>query len=185
MADQADILVRILDFTSGITMVVSDLHGDKDAFARYVGRFLQLRTRHKVERLLFLGDLIHGQGTEQDDASLNIILDIIRMQRSLPPGSVVALLGNHELPHLYGTTLARGDIEYTPRFEKILSQSGKRDEVMAFLNDLPLFARTAAGVMFTHAGPDGSAMANIKILAHLDHRAVLQEFDHALAINPY
>ena len=33
---------RILDLTSGLTMVVSDLHGDKDAFARHVGRFLQL-----------------------------------------------------------------------------------------------------------------------------------------------
>ena len=33
-------------------MVVSDLHGDKDAFARHVGRFLQLRTRKKVDRLL-------------------------------------------------------------------------------------------------------------------------------------
>ncbi len=134
---------------------------------------------------MFLGDLIHGQGAEADDASLSIVLDIIRMQRTLPPGSVVVLLGNHELPHLYGTTLSRGDVEFTPRFEKALSQSGKRDEVMAFLNDLPLFVRTAAGVMFTHAGPGGSVMANIKTLAHLDHRAVLAEFDHALSINPY
>jgi hypothetical protein len=176
---------RILDFTSGLTMVVSDLHGDKDAFARHVGRFLQARSRRKIERLLLLGDLIHGQGVESKDASLGILLDVMRMQRSLPPGSVVMLLGNHELPHLYGVTLAKGDVEYTPRFEQALSRSGKRDEVMAFLNDLPFFVRTAAGVMFAHAGPDGGAMANTDTLAHLDHRAVLEEFDHALSINPY
>jgi hypothetical protein len=176
---------RILDFTSGLTMIVSDLHGDRDAFARHVGRFLQALSRHKVDRLLLLGDLIHGQGAESEDASLNILLDVMRMQRSLPPGTVVMLLGNHELPHLYGVTLARGDIEYTPRFEQALSRSGKRDEVMAFLNDLPFFVRTAAGVMFAHAGPDGGAMANPDTLRHLDHRAILEEFDQALSINPY
>jgi hypothetical protein len=176
---------RILDFTSGLTMVVSDLHGDKDAFARHMGRFLQIRSRRKAERLLLLGDLIHGLGAESEDASLNILLDVMRMQRSLPPGSVVMLLGNHELPHLYGVTLAKGDVEYTPRFEQALSRSGRRDEVIAFLNDLPFFVRTAAGVMFAHAGPDGGAMANSDTLAHLDHHAVLEEFDHALSINPY
>src|SRR5689334_7277366 len=152
---------RILDLTSGVTMVVSDLHGDKDAFARHIGRFLQLRTRKKVDRLLILGDLIHQTSPESQDDSLQMVLDLIRMQHSLPPGSVVVLLGNHEMPHLYGVTLAKGNVEYTPQFEQALSRSGKRDEVLAFLNDLPFFVRTSAGVLFTHAGPDGSAMANI------------------------
>src|SRR5258706_9755823 len=123
---------RILDLISGITMVVSDLHGDHDAFARYVGRFLQMRTRHKVDRLLLLGDLIHRDGAEDQDASLQMLLDVIRMQRTLPPGSVIMLLGNHEMPHIYGMSLARGDVEYTPRFEKALTQSGKRQEVLTF-----------------------------------------------------
>ena len=55
---------RILDLTSGLTMVVSDLHGDRDAFARYVGRFLQLYNRKKIQRILFLGDLIHSERPE-------------------------------------------------------------------------------------------------------------------------
>jgi Calcineurin-like phosphoesterase len=176
---------RILDLTSGMTMVVSDLHGDKDAFARHVGRFLQLRTRKKVERLLILGDLIHRVNPNEQDDSLPMVLDLIRMQRSLPPGSVVALLGNHELPHLYGVTLAKGRTEYTPGFEQALSRSGRRDEVLGFLNDLPFYVRTAAGVMFTHAGPDGNAMANVDKLRYMDHRAILAEFDHALSLNPY
>ncbi len=176
---------RLLDLTSGVTMVVSDLHGDKDAFARHVGRFLQLRSRRKVDRLLLLGDLIHSEQDEQQDASLQMILDVIRMQKTLPPQSVVMLLGNHEMPHLYGVALAKGQIEYTPRFEQALSRTGTREEVGNFLNDLPFFVRTAAGVLFTHAGPDGNAMANLDTLRQLDHRAVLEEFDYALSINPH
>src|SRR5687768_17783212 len=89
---------RILDLTSGVTMVISDLHGDRDAFARYVGRFLQLRTRQKVERLLLLGDLIHREAGEGEDESLQMVIDVMRMQTKLPSGSVVMLLGNHEMP---------------------------------------------------------------------------------------
>src|SRR5712691_5400470 len=66
---------RILDLTSGLTMVVSDLHGDKDAFARYVGRFLQMRTRKKIDRLLLLGDLIHRENANQPDESLPMLVD--------------------------------------------------------------------------------------------------------------
>jgi hypothetical protein len=166
-------------------MVVSDLHGDKDAFARHIGRFLQLRTRKKVDRLLLLGDLIHREGPKGQDDSLPILLDLMRMQRTLPPGTVIMLLGNHEMPHLYGVTLAKGNVEYTPAFEQALTQSGRREEVLSFLNDLPFFVRTAAGVLFTHAGPAGNAMANLDKLRHLDHQAVLEEFDQALAANPY
>ena len=185
MANRPERPERILDLTSGVTMVVSDLHGDKDAFARHIGRFLQLRTRKKVDRLLLLGDLIHRDGPKDQDESLSILRDVIRMQRTLPAGAVVMLLGNHEMPHLYGVTLAKGNLEYTPGFEQALTRSGKREEVLSFFNDLPFYVRTAAGVMFTHAGPDGSAMANIDKLRHLDHRAILDEFDQVLAANPY
>jgi Calcineurin-like phosphoesterase len=176
---------RILDLTSGLTMVVSDLHGDKDAFARYVGRFLQMRTRKKIDRLLLLGDLIHRENANQPDESLPMLVDVIRMQRTLPPGSVVMLLGNHELPHLYGMTLAKGDVEFTPRFEKALTDSGRRGEILEYLDELPFYVRTAAGVLFTHAGPDGNAMANIDKLRQFDHQTVIKEFDHALSINPH
>lgn len=176
---------RILDLTDGRSMVVSDLHGDKDAFARYVGRYLQLRMRKRVDRLLLLGDLIHRSGPREQDESLSIMLDLIRMKRTLPPGSVIMLLGNHEMPHIYGVTLARGDVEYTPAFEQAMTRTGKRAEILEFLHDLPFYVRTGAGVMFTHAGPDGNALANLDLLRSLDHRAVLAEMDQALAANPY
>ena len=176
---------RIIDLTDGITMVISDLHGDREAFARYVGRFLQLWNRKKVQRLLLLGDLIHNEGATQVDDSLQLVLDVIRMQKVLPPNTVIMLLGNHEMPHLYGVSLAKGDTEYTPAFEQALSNSGKRGEVLTFFNSLPIYVRTAAGVMFTHAGPDGNAMVNIEKLRNFDHDELLAEYDYALSINPH
>ncbi len=175
---------RILDLTSGITMVVSDLHGDKDAFARYASRFLRLRATKKVDRMLLLGDIIHSEGPADQDESMAILLDIMRMQKVLPPNSVVALLGNHEMPHIYGVTLAKGRIEYTPRFEKSLADSGKRDEVINFFQDLPFYVRTASGVMFTHAGPHGNAAVNIDVIRNFDHQRILDEFDQLLRSNP-
>jgi len=176
---------RIVDLTSGVMMIVSDLHGDREAFGRYVGRFLPLRQRGKVQHLLLLGDLIHSPGPENEDESLRMLLDVMRMQRALPAGSVLMLLGNHELPHLYGMALARGNVEFTPRFEAALSKSGQRAEIVAFLDDLPFYVRTGAGVAFAHAGPHGSATLNMDKLAHFDHHAILDEAAYALSINPY
>lgn len=175
---------RILDLTSGVTMVVSDLHGDRDAFARYAGRFLQLHNRKRAQRLLFLGDLIHSDGPEDQDASLQIVTDIMRMRATLGPEAVIALLGNHEMPHLYGVLLRRGQYEYTPRFERSLSASGRRADILAFFEQMPFYVRTAAGVAFTHAGPDGTAIAQFEELRRFDHAAIRSEYTHALSLNP-
>lgn len=130
--------------------------------------------------MLLLGDIIHSEGPTDQDESMAILLDIMRMQKVLPPNSVVALLGNHEMPHIYGVTLAKGRIEYTPRFEKSLADSGKRDEVINFFQDLPFYVRTASGVMFTHAGPHGNAAVNIDVIRNFDHQRILDEFDQLL-----
>jgi hypothetical protein len=175
---------RIVDLTSGMTMVVTDLHGDRDAFARYAGRFLQLRSRRKVERLLLLGDVIHSNGPEHEDASLSMILDILRMRQSLGSDAVMMLLGNHEMPHLYGTPLQRGNFEYTPRFEKALSAGGRRDEIISFFDSLPFYVRTAAGITLTHAGPDGNVLSRFEQIRAFDHQTVLNEYGHALSLHP-
>ena len=180
----APVINRVLDLTAGVTMIVSDLHGDKDAFARHVGRFLQLHSRKRVQRIVFLGDLIHSDGPEAEDASLQIITDIMRMRATLGPDAVVALLGNHELPHLYGVILRRGQFEYTPRFEKLLSSSGRRADILAFFEQMPFYIRTAAGVAMTHAGPDGTAIAQFEELRRFDHAAIRSEYGYALTLNP-
>jgi hypothetical protein len=134
--------------------------------------------------LLFLGDLIHSDGPEDQDASLQIVTDIMRMRATLGPETVVVLLGNHEMPHLYSVLLRKGQYEYTPRFEKSLSASGRRAEILAFFEQLPFYVRTAAGVAFTHAGPDGTAIAQFEELRRFDHAAIRSEYTHVLSLNP-
>jgi hypothetical protein len=51
------------------------------------------------------------------------VLDLLALRERYGE-AIISLCGNHELPHLYGFVLGKGAIEYTPGFEKALSQSG-------------------------------------------------------------
>lgn len=160
-------------------MVITDLHGDRDAFNRYVNRFRTLYQSGDVQRLIFLGDLVHSYGPPQTDSSLNMILDIIAMQRDLGEDRVITLLGNHELPHIYGVSLSKGEIEFTPRFEQMLGDH--REKVLAFFERLPFVVRTAAGVMLTHAGPEFTVIEQVESLRLFDHQAILRDAEKVLA----
>ncbi len=142
---------RLWSLDAGVAMVVTDLHGDWDAYARYRDRFIALHTAGQADCLIFTGDLIHREPAEGADRSIEIVLDILAL-RARYGEAIVYLCGNHELPHLYGFVLSKGAIEYTPGFEEALSQSGRRDEALALFESLPFYIRTAAGVCITHAG---------------------------------
>lgn len=170
---------RYVDIRSGVLMVVSDLHGDGDAFDRYVQTFLALREMGEADRLIFLGDLVHGYGDEADDHSLRMILRVMELQEKFGKSNVIMLLGNHEMPHIYGVSLAKGDLEFTPRFEHMLGS--QRDRVMAFFKGLPLVVRTSAGVLLTHAGPDQNSIKRVERLRFFDHDDLLRDADQTLA----
>ena len=170
---------RFVNLTHGTAMVVTDLHGDRDAFNRYVDRFFTLRQQDEAQRLIFLGDLIHGYGPADRDGSLHMIREVIQLQEELGSDAVMMLLGNHEMPHIYGITLAKGDLEFTSRFERMLGEH--RDQVLAFLKSLPFFVRTAGGVMLTHAGPALDAIRHVELLRSFDHQALLDQADDRLA----
>jgi hypothetical protein len=170
---------RFLDLTTGVAMVVTDLHGDRDAFNRYVNCFHTLYQSGDAQRLIFLGDLTHGYGPPQTDASLNMILDVIALQRELGEDRVIMLLGNHEMPHIYGIALSKGEIEFTPRFERMLGDH--REQVLTFFDRLPFVIRTAAGVMLTHAGPEYTAIDQVDLLRTFDHQAVLRDAEMVMA----
>lgn len=169
---------RIVDFTSGVAMVVTDLHGDGEAYGRYRQRFRTLYAAGRVQRLILLGDLIHSYGPPHEDASLSMLRDVMSLQAELGADVVTMLLGNHEMPHLYGVALFKDEMAFTPRFEHALG--ARRDEVMAFLDSLPFYARTAAGVMLAHAGPAPEAARHAQLLAEFDHSAVLRDADALL-----
>lgn len=171
---------RIRDLTSGTAMVVTDLHGDRDAFDRYIARFRQLHQAGHAQRLVLLGDLIHGRDQHPAlDQSVSMVLDTIALQDEFGADTVMMLLGNHEMPHLYGVQLVRGDDEFTARFEHALGPF--RDQVRGFFDRLPLYIRTAAGVMLSHAGPSLAVLGKYDVLCDFDHHAILKEADDVLA----
>ncbi|MCB0163233.1 MAG: metallophosphoesterase [Anaerolineae bacterium] len=131
-------------------MVVTDLHGDWDAYERYRDRFARLHDGGQADYLIFMGDLIHAEKAK-NDKSLEIVSDILALRLTYGE-AVIVLCGNHELPHIYNITLARGDHHFTPDFEKALSQSEWRDEITSLFHSLPFYIRTRAGVSLTHAG---------------------------------
>ncbi len=169
---------RYLDIQSGKLMIVTDLHGDGPAFDRYLATFFSLYENDEVDRLVFLGDILHSYGPEADDASVRMIRRIIELQQNYGPDKIIMLLGNHELPHIYGVSLAKGDIEFTPRFERAMGDH--RDEIIQFLKTLPFVARTAAGVLLCHAGPDQNSINRITRLRSYDHDDLLRDADDML-----
>jgi hypothetical protein len=180
---------RIIDLMSGTVMVVTDLHGAWEPYRRLRDLFLEQHAQGKVDRLILCGDLIHNEGLEEVDASLDMLLDVMVMESELGRDKVTMLLGNHELPHIYGLTLAKGTVEYTPRFEASLTRldqrykiPAKRKEVLDFLASLPFFVRTKAGVLITHAGAsqDVASARHVERLSKLNHSELISMADSEL-----
>jgi len=141
---------RLWSLEEGVAMVVTDLHGDWDAYHRYRDRFVDLQAHGRADCLVFTGDLIHAEDPEADQ-SIEIVLDVLALRNSYGQ-AIIYLCGNHELPHIYSISLAKDQRVYTPDFETAMVKSGQREEIMALFHSLPFYLRTKAGVTLTHAG---------------------------------
>jgi len=171
---------RYVDLHKGRAFVVTDIHGDWEPYTHYRDHFLHLREQGEADYLIFLGDVVHGYGPEDEDYSLAIVWDIMELQKDLGTDVVIMLLGNHELPHIYSILLSKGRTVFTPRFEASLGEY--RTEVIQFFHSLPFYVRTKAGVMLTHAGasemtarPEAS-----KMLKEFSHQRLLDEAQQLL-----
>ena len=162
-------------------MVVTDLHGDWDAYCRYRDRFAKLHAAGRADCLIFTGDLIHAE-EPADDRSLNIVLDVLLLRQTYGD-AIIYLCGNHEMPHIYSISLARGDRIYTPDFEKALVESGRRAEIIALFKDLPFYIRTPAGVSLAHAGAATTTTdpTNAERLFNWDHQSILSWAEEVMA----
>jgi hypothetical protein len=171
---------RIVDLEWGRVMVVTDLHGEYPVYGRYRDRFLELRAHGQANVLVFIGDLIHTEGARRTDGSLEIVLDLLRLRRDLGEGLIV-LLGNHEMPHLYGIAISKGGYTYTPQFE--IAMSHHRPEIVAFFDELPFYVRTRAGVTIAHAGASraASTLDGLRRLGTYSHSAEMAKVDALLA----
>ncbi len=165
---------RIRHFDTGTAMVVTDLHGEGDAFDHLIQTFFELRDAGRVDRLIICGDLIHIRRPVPDD-SIRMILEIIKWQNELGDHTILMLMGNHEMPHVYNVTLTKGHEEYTASFEQAMTQSGKRDEITHFLRQLPFYVSTQAGVLISHAGASAAVTKSDEAynILTFDHDALL------------
>jgi len=172
---------RAVDIVEGRLFVVTDLHGEWAAYVRYRDAFLGLYSHGQADRFILLGDVVHHHGEPDEDYSLHILWDIMRLQSELGTERVILLLGNHELPHIYTVPISRGDEPFTSRFEHTLGEY--RESIVAFLKSLPFMIRTAGGVMFVHAGADklSSVPEHVELLHRFSHDGLLAEAERLLA----
>ena len=172
---------RLWSLEGGIIMVVTDLHGDWDAYRRYRDCFVDSHTKGQADCLIFTGDLIHSE-TSEPDKSLEIVLDVMDLQATYG-SAVIYLSGNHELPHIYGINLAKGQKVYTPDFEKALTESQTREKVITLFDSLPFFVRTKAGITIAHAGAPALMIepANALKLFNWSHQELLDWADEMLS----
>ncbi len=171
---------RAIDLPQGRAYVVTDLHGSWEPYTRYRDHFLALREQGRADVLILLGDVIHGYGAPEDDYSVPILLDIMRLQHEFGPETVILLLGNHEMSHIYHTPLTKGDMVFMPRFEHALGRH--RRAVTPFLKSLPFMVRTAGGVLLVHAGASrlGALPENAKRMLTWSHEAVFEKVERVL-----
>ncbi len=166
-------LNRVVSIPAGVVMVVTDLHGDWPLYQRYRDVFLGLRAQGLAHTLLFTGDVIHSEGPPEDDCSVELAIDILKLREELGD-NLVLLLGNHEFAHIYPFVLSKGNHVYTTGFERAVGR--RRKAIVDFFDGLPFYARTPAGVTLCHAGAFSQAhdpVALTRVLA-FSHRALLQ-----------
>ncbi len=142
---------RLWSINSGVAMVVTDLHGDWKAYQYFRDCFIGLHAKGKADCLIFVGDLIHSESEKFPDQSVDIVLDVLNLQSKFGE-TIMYLCGNHELPHIYSYGLGKGKTEYTPAFEKEMTQRNVRAEIIDLFYNLPFYIRTASGVSISHAG---------------------------------
>lgn len=174
---------RLWSLNSGVAMVITDLHGDWKTYQYLRDRFTDLHAKRKADCLIFTGDMIHSESEKFPDQSIEMVLDILNLQ-SIFGEAIIYLCGNHELPHIYGFGLAKGQIEYTPSFENQMCQNNVRDAIIELFLALPFYIRTVAGVSIAHAGAT-SLISNARSAMKLfnwSHQAILSEAHTRLEI---
>ena len=173
MSDTSKKWRRVVEVTEGQAMMVTDLHGDWDAYQRYRDTFLQLRSVGQADLLILDGDMIHASAPVEQDKSLEIVLDILKLKEELGD-QLIYVLGNHEVPHIYSITLQKGDELFTPRFE--FAMGDQRQKIVSFFDSLPFYVRTSGGVAICHAGASTALgeTNGVERLFNFSHQEILQ-----------
>ncbi len=172
---------KILDIPEGRYMVISDLHGRHEDFIKVIEVWYDLEASGEADGLIFLGDLVHGRG-KWKDRSPGFIDMLIEMKCNQPESNCYALLGNHELVHIYHAELWSSTYCYTEELETAIAHN--RDHYISFFENMPFAIRTQGGVLLIHSGgsgylggvPLGPYQPDFETLSLWDHREVLEKF---------
>jgi len=168
---------RLKHITDGNALIITDLHGTGDIWDNIRAYWEAQHKAGELQHLIICGDMIHGYGTPENDHSLRMMLEIIELTEIYGHDHVHMILGNHEMPHIYNITLAKGNMEFTAQFEKALVKAGEdiRQRVVDYFIDLPFYITSDAGIAFAHAGapPNIDVMDILENIVTIDHRAIL------------
>ncbi len=142
-------LDKLVDLEKGRVMVVTDVHGNWRDYEQIMRTFDALRKKGEADMLVFTGDLVHGYPGYKDE-SKRVIDDLIKRRANQDGSGVVALLGNHDMVHIYHIGLSKGLLEFTSSFEKAIKEN--RGRYIDFFESMPFAALTSGGVLLNHAG---------------------------------
>lgn len=150
----------LLTFGSGGQLVMTgDMHGNLRNFDK-LQRFCALE--RSPARQVILHELIHAEPDPPTapDFSIDLLIRAADWKRQ-HPDNVFFLQSNHELSQLCGHEITKGGRSVLEDFERGIAErfGAGADDVLEAVNDyiaaLPLAARTAKGVFFSHSLPDG------------------------------
>jgi len=141
---------QILDIENGKLAIFTDIHGNLDVYERA----LEVAKVNKIIPV-FAGDLVHKVNPSYQDNSKCIIDDLIgRVERR----ECVALLGNHELAHIYEMPWI--DDEGFKTFEEAIK--GDRSKYIDFFMSMPYVVRTK-NVFINHNGTIYAPLVKVPI----------------------
>lgn len=146
-----NIKTNILDAETEKILFGTDFHGNWEDYIKTKEKFKQLKKEDKADILVFGGDLIHkypNQGYK--DESKRILDDLIDNDEN----DIIALMGNHELGHVYqfefSTTVDGKRHDFVGPFEEKIEDNRKK--YADFFLNMPYTIRTKSGVVLNHAG---------------------------------
>ncbi len=150
----------LLEFgAAGQLVMTGDLHGSQRNFQK-LQRFCALD--RSPGRVVVLHELIHEEPDPPlaPDFSIDVLLQAA-LWKTEYPDNVFFLQSNHELSQLCGHEITKGGRSVLGDFERGVEQRFGADAgdvlaaVNAYIESLPLAARTAKGIFLAHSLPDG------------------------------
>lgn len=178
---------NIIDIDKGKILVATDIHGNWEDYVKIREKYKTLKSQGKADMLTYDGDIIHSDG-KYEDKSLEILDDLI----DNPDKTIIPVLGNHELMHIYHLEVKKDkmDTSFAEPLEIRIEKEGKnREKYIEFMKQMPYAIRTKGGVVINHTGPN-PPMAGLyrkgygDLVQKYDSFNLMDQLDHDKNLDP-